>query len=305
MYRQLIDLMQRLISFLTQFLTKLFKSMKKVVLSIFSLSIVLIGLSIVLSSSSQGRAFAANAGNTGAPGESTVCGSCHAGGSFTSTTYQIELLDSQNNVVNSYIPGNVYTLRGSFTTPIGGISPPRYGFQVVSLIGTNTAYNAWSSPSANARVASASNGRSYAEHRGPSASNVYTVNWTAPTAGSGNVTFYSAANGVNRNSNTSGDNSFRNQITISESISTGISNVESVSDFLLYPNPVKNVLYITGAPDFKGALSIIDQSGKVVLVAPFNGPQLTLQMGDLSNGLYFVRAESTTGELLVNKIIKQ
>lgn len=279
--------------------------MKRVLLSVFTLTIALIGLSILLSSSSQGRAFAANAGNTGAPGEATVCGNCHTGGGFSSTSYQIELLDSQNNVVNSYIPGNVYTLRGSFATPIGGSAPPRYGFQVVSLIGNNTAYNAWSSPSGNARVSSANNGRSYTEHRGPSAANTYTVSWTAPSAGSGNVTFYSAANGVNRNSNTSGDNSFRVQTTLTENINTGLSNAERVENFQIYPNPVKNDLFISGAKYLIGSLSIIDQSGKIVKAAPFNGQKLSMQMNDLSNGIYFVRLESASGELIVEKLIKQ
>ena len=278
--------------------------MKRIVLSVFSLSIVLIGLSIVLSSSSQGRAFATNAGNTGAPGESIRCSNCHTGGNFSTTTYQIELLDSSNNPVSSYIPGYVYTLRGSFSTPTGNPRPTRYGFQVVSLVGTNTTYNAWSNASTNARIASASNGRSYTEHRGPSSSGTYTVNWTAPVVGTGSVTFYSASNGVNLNSGTSGDNGYATQLTITENISTDLIDLNEVSEFNLYPNPVQKELFISSSKPIIGELMIFDQTRKVVRSRQFVSSSIFVNMEDLPNGLYFLQLVDQSGNRINMKVVK-
>ena len=278
--------------------------MKNIILSIFSLSIVLIGLSILLSSSSQGRAFAANSGNTGAPGETIRCSNCHGGGSFRNTTYLIEVLDSSNNVVSSYTPGYVYTLIGTFNTTIGFPAPPAYGFQVVSLTGTNTPYNAWSNASPNARIDLTSGGRSYTEQRGPSSSNTFTVNWTAPPVGTGNITFYSAANGVNLNRGTSGDNSFSTQLTLTENIATNLVDRNINADLSLYPNPVQNELSIKSTTPIIGQLMIFDKTGKIVRSRQFISSSLIVKMEDLPNGLYFVRMIDQNGKMINKKVVK-
>ena len=83
--------------------------MKKTLLSLFGISIALIGLQVLLVSSSNGRAFIANSGNTGAPGESQTCRSCHGTG-FSTTVTLVVSKDSAlgNPVSSSYIPGDVY-----------------------------------------------------------------------------------------------------------------------------------------------------------------------------------------------------
>ncbi|MEQ8909658.1 MAG: choice-of-anchor V domain-containing protein [Vicingaceae bacterium] len=281
--------------------------MKKTLQSIFLLSLALISIKVLLSSSSQGRANAANSGNTGAPSESQVCGSCHTGGSFGATTYQIQLLDNSNNPVNSYVPGSVYTLRGSYNTPIGNNAPTRYGFQVVSLIDNNNAtYNAWSSPSANAQIASAANGRSYTEHDGPSASNSYTVSWTAPPAGSGSVTFYSAANGVNLNGGTRGDNGYSDQLTITENTSTSLAETKQAEVVNFYPNPVKETLFLTTTQLLNTELVIYDLSGSKVKSIALNANQKeSVDMSQLSKGIYFLRWADQAGRFYSKKLIKQ
>ncbi|MAY83538.1 MAG: hypothetical protein CMP59_05320 [Flavobacteriales bacterium] len=279
---------------------------KRLLLSSFTLVLALMAISIILSSSSNGRAFAGNSGNTGAPGEPTTCGSCHAGGSYGATTYQIELLDSNNRVVSSYNPGDVYTLRGTFTTPSGNLVPAAYGFQVVSLINTNGTYNAWSSPSANTRIASAFNGRSYAEQNGPITNNTFSVSWTAPSQGSGPVDFYSASNGINNNRGTSGDNGYSDQLTITENVSTAINEVNLNDYFNFYPNPVRNTLNVENANDGLISLRIFDYQGRQQAVHTINGTsQKSIDLSNLSDGLYLIQLEDQSGNKAVQKLIKQ
>lgn len=68
-------------------------------------------------------------------------------------------------------------------------------------------------------------GRPYLEHaNGPSATGVFQALWTAPNAGSGNVTFYGIGLGVNQNGGTSGDNiSTPFSQTLTESVPTTVN----------------------------------------------------------------------------------
>lgn len=282
--------------------------MKRIILPLFALTITLTAISIILTSSSQGRAFAANSGNTGAPGETLVCGNCHGGGSFGNTSYQIELLDSNNNAVNSYIPGSVYTLRGTFTTPTGSTNPSAYGFQVVSLLATNSSnYNAWSSPSSNVRIASSSsNSRSYAEHNGPSSSPIYTVSWTAPPVGSGSVDFYSASNGVNLNRGTSGDNGYTDQLTITENVSTNLLTSEKLNRVNTFPNPVSDLLYVDPAGFNQLTLMLFDLKGALIQTLNISSNQVSnLDLSNLSSGIYLLRIEDQQGNGINKKLVKQ
>ncbi len=58
----------------------------------------------------------------------------------------------------------------------------------------------------NYKIATIPNGRTYAEHDNVSTPNIFNVVWTAPAAGTGNVT-YAAGNAVDKNGLNSGDGS--------------------------------------------------------------------------------------------------
>jgi len=279
--------------------------MLKTIYTLFFGSLLLIGTQIFLSSSSNGRAFSANDGNTGAPNEGQTCRSCHGNG--FGTTVVIEIRNSVGSRVTSYIPGDVYELIVDVNTTS---TPSRFGFQIVSLSQNNGAYNAWSNPSANTRIANASNGRSYAEHRGKSTTNSFKVDWTAPASGTGDITFYAGGAAVNNNGNTSGDGGNTTSLIVTEKVSTTIDeNVYKVG-FNVSPNPVNDQLTLSNLSNtaFIGKLNIVNMLGSVLVskqVMIGSLANYTTDLSDLEAGVYFIQWIEKNGQQRVQRFVKQ
>lgn len=171
----------------------------------------------IFASNSNGRATAANSGNTGAPGENT-CGQCHNGGNFgASVTIQVF---AEGSIVptTQYYAGNTYTVRVTVNNTMG--SPGGYGFQLTALSGSeNTPVSGYSNLASNVKqktitVQNAFTGRTYLEHNGVTTNNVFQFNWTAPADLADAVTFYAAGNVVNGTGSTSGDAVANTSLTI-------------------------------------------------------------------------------------------
>ena len=157
---------------------------------------------------SSGPASVNGQGYTGAPGESgTVCGNCHTGGTFGTPTATLLITDGMGTPVNSYTAGETYQI--SLTAVPGSGSPSGYGFQLTVLDGSDNDVASFSNPSANAKISNATNvagGRTYAEHNSTSATSTFTVDWVAPSGGTGDLTFYYNVNLVDGTGGTSNDN---------------------------------------------------------------------------------------------------
>lgn len=202
---------------------------KNIIFTLFGLAFI----AFLFTSSSGGRASAAGSANTGAPGETTTCSGCHSGGSYNpSISIQI-FQQGTTTAVTQYTAGTTYDMK--VTLSASG-SPGGYGFQMVALKNTgNTNAGTWSSPGSNTKIASVGT-RSYVEHGVNStfsATNNFTMKWTAPAAGTGAVTFYSAGNVVNGTGNTSGDSPVAGTLSITESIpnvSAGTASNISITD---------------------------------------------------------------------------
>jgi hypothetical protein len=262
--------------------------MRKTIHTLFFGSLLFIGGSILLTSSSNGRAFAANDGNTGAPGEGQTCRSCHGGG--FGTTVSITLKDSTGFPVTDYIPGNVYDVDVSINTTG---TAQRYGFQMVTLTSNAIPYNAWSQPSANTRIASAGQ-RDYAEHRGKSTTSSFSTKWTAPVAGTGDIVFYAGGAAVNNDGSTSGDGGNTTSLTISEDISTSISAFSLTEKLVFFPNPVEDQLLIknTHSELLVGLIRIIDLNGKLISEQSLtveSNKQNVLDLSSLKAGVYMAQ----------------
>lgn len=166
--------------------------------------VMLITASIAVSANSGGRATVANSGNTGAPGESVVCGTCHATSTaFGDISAQMDVIDGLGMPATLLIPDQVYTIT---ITVLHTGAPAGFGFQATVLDQDNRSVGTLSNPSSNTQFAqtTGADGRAYAEHNGVSPSNTFSFDWTAPT-GTGVITFYVTATAVNGNGATSGD----------------------------------------------------------------------------------------------------
>lgn len=169
---------------------------------------------------SGGLAAVQNQDRTGSPVSSGLCMACHSGGSF-GANFQIEVRDAGNNVVTSYTPGAQYTVE--YTVSASSGSPSGYGMQAAILDASNSnAGNQTTVNTANTQV-SIVGGRQLLEQQGASTTGFFSVDWTAPSAGTGTVTLYGNGIAINGNGGTSGDNGTSTvTLSLTEDIPTAI-----------------------------------------------------------------------------------
>ncbi len=274
--------------------------------------------SVLFIASKDGRAFSQGLGNTGAPGDETnsngtakTCQSCHNTSSMIQVTLDIEVMDGSGNVITEYAPDQTYDVKVTVNS-VGSATPAGFGFQLLCLkapLGQNgDNWQAFSNPANNVRVAVASsNGRQYAEHKGPSASNEFMVKWTAPAVGTGTITFYSCGNGVNLNDSSSGDNAACNQLQLTEGDPVATKDLAEEVSLNIFPNPVDAVLNLEIDSRISGTfeMRIFNLFGQLVKVDQIDliigENKKYLNVSDLMEGSYLLHV--TNGEKMTSRRI--
>jgi hypothetical protein len=186
------------------------------------------------------------------------------------------------------------TVDNSMGAPVG------YGFQMICLDSDDDNYNGWSNPSANAQL-STSAGRNYVEHDGISSSNTFSVDWTAPSEGTGEVTFYLGGNAVNGANGTGGDRAAIDAFSFDEmpaDTATGIAMLPE-PEFALFPIPAGDVIHVIGAEDGQ-QITVHSMNGAMVLRTNIEGG--TVSLSDLKPGFYLVEIESLKGTRKIFKL---
>lgn len=199
--------------FFTNF--KFFYCMKKIFWILFNILLVQIIATInfvdVHSNNSS-----APLGYTGSPNEnnSRTCssqnGGCHSG---SGTTFQSDMI-SINIPDCGYIPGETY----SVTLTVSSIGRNEFGFSVSPQFSDGLTAGTMIASSGTQLNGS---GR-YLTHTSAGTiesspnTRVWTFDWIAPQAGSGNVVFYAAFNASNNNDSSTGDLIFNSNLTIFE-----------------------------------------------------------------------------------------
>ncbi|MDA0812713.1 MAG: hypothetical protein O3C21_10030, partial [Verrucomicrobia bacterium] len=174
---------------------------------LFLLALIIIAFAL-LPKSALGSSATPPVNTTGAPGHSS-CTQCHSGGRGTGN---VALVFSGGAV---YEPGQKYTLQVAITEA----NQRRFGFSMVARDSDNDRVNvgAWSPGGNDTQVHGSQN--SIASHRNAptgNGSHTFTVNWTAPANGVGDVTFYVAGNAANSNNSSSGDSIYLKQVIIGQ-----------------------------------------------------------------------------------------
>lgn len=85
------------------------------------------------------------------------------------------------------------------------------------------------------------------------------------------------------------------------------SNSNGVQEFKVYPNPAQNELYITPATDMevtKVSLYAID--GKMIMeyIPEMDSKAYTLNISSVTQGVYILNVETTSGEVISSKVVK-
>ncbi len=178
------------------------------------------------------------AGATNSPFDGASCAysGCHSSHPLQSAKPWI----TSNIPPTGYIGGSIYTLTAKavytgFTSFGFEISPQTpAGAKLGSLIVTNATTTQLVAHSGLQYIEQTQNGYQGAD------SLVWTFNWKAPAAGTGNVTFYGCFNCGNGNSNASGTYVFPATLTVQENTTDGINTIVSDNtSFSIFPNPAK------------------------------------------------------------------
>lgn len=262
----------------------------------------------------NGRAASQGRGNTGAPGDETSLGSpktcmnCHNQGPITASV-AITVLDAANQPVTQYHPGQQYTATVKITA--SGANLQGYGFQMIALRDAgNTDLDGFSDTNPNNyKIATIANGRTYAEHDNISSTNTFSVKWTAPVAGTGNVTFYASGNGVNANGTTGGDGAGFFSLKLTEAaVSPAQEPTKAPVTLHVSPNPVSGeaLLDLGELPSGACRLRAFDAAAHLVWDAEWTEPPLgkiTLPTAEWSPGVYLIHLEGAKFRGIV-KVVK-
>lgn len=234
-------------------------------------------------------------GYTNSPGDGTkTCRTCHGPGAVT----------VKQNVITTNIPASGYVPNTTYTVTIAYTEQGRskYGFEATSENSANAKKGTFSTANTNCRTIGTS--RITHTSAGSTASGgTFVFNWTAPSAGSGAITFYAVLNATNSNSNDDGgDNIYTTTAVVTENTSSGIADYISAlgSTIELAPNPVVDVLNLRVPAEF-GTVSkfeVYDLNGKMLLYTPTS----TINVSALPAGTYIVKVNGE--QMAIKRFVK-
>ncbi len=238
----------------------------------------------------------APSGNTNSPGDGKTCAqtNCHGG-----STIDRSGLITHNIGAEGYTPGQTYTFTAQVDT--GGST---FGFQV-------SPQDASGNPLGSITITDATNtkitgGGKYVSHTLAgilgTVPHTWSFEWTAPSAGTGPVTFYGAFNCADGDGTASGDKIFTTSVEIQENQISGISanTTDLGPSLVLYPNPVQDVMNVSFSLDKTTEVDVrlIDINGRTLeVIHQGSYPVGTFQQAvDMRypSGIYFVRIVKDT-----------
>ncbi|NQV53297.1 MAG: T9SS type A sorting domain-containing protein [Flavobacteriales bacterium] len=260
-------------------------------------SFILVIGGIILTSNANGPASNGNRA-TNAPGDgATKCTSCHTGGSFGDVSIDLTVNDGNGAEVSEYAPDEVYSVSVNVSSSMG--TPSGHGFQAIALEDAgDTPLNGFSNAGSGVQF-SVSSSRQYAEHSGPSASGAFAFDWTAPSAGTGSVTFYMGANAVNVNGSNGGDNAVLFEVSFAEMADTNDTNsnqppagIFAISAqeaaIQVFPNPVQGIVQLKGLASNQ-IVEVYSIKGEWILSEKVMAN--TMDLSSLQSGVYILRSE--------------
>ncbi len=233
---------------------------------------------------------------TGSPVSPGYCGvsDCHGGGDF-GTDVAIQLLDENSDPVAEYTPATTYTLRIS----IAATGAAGFGFQAVALTESNAGAGEFGDPADGIQVITISE-RDYAEHSSRSSTPNFEIDWTAPEAGSGTITFYAAGNAVNGDSDFTGDDPDTSSLVITEGLSSGLRDqIASRLNLRIFPSLTQSAVTAQWSGEVTAEkIAIHDLTGQPYYIENIKSgsiSEMNIPVYNLPAGIYFVRLLSNEG----------
>lgn len=211
---------------------------------------------------------------TGSPGDGADCSQCH-GGTATTTAGLI----TSNIPTSGYIAGQTYQITAMNNLSGSG----EYGFEVSPQNATGTQLGTLVAGTGTELV---SGGTKYiTQSNSNSSTNSWTFNWIAPTAGTGEVTFYGAMARDYTGPTT------LSTLVVQEALNTGLIDNQAFANVLTgISNGLITVVLKTNTT--KAKISVFDLSGRRILSTSVSGEGSYQLDQTFSTGVYIVMIES-------------
>jgi len=197
---------------------------------IFLSTLFLMTLVLFFSETKEGHGYSTTppTNRTGAPGQSQ-CSGCH--GTNSPMVADITFMNPDGDV---YEPGETYDIEVSIGAPFAS----KYGFSMLSWNSVDIFVGDWIASGDNTQVYGGGN---YVGHDSAPANQggntTYSIQWTAPGAGTGDVTLYAGAVAGNGNGSTSGDGGMSISLDLTEAMAVEmpVNVASSLTAFLEGP----------------------------------------------------------------------
>jgi len=278
--------------------------MKRAVIYFFPFTVILVIIYSFNSVSGDCDSPLIGAGHAADPGNPS-CTGCHGGDDNTGIA---GLSFTIGGGITTYKPDSTYTVFVNISQP--GLD--KFGFEITALNTSNNAAGI-NTLTDELRTRTTSEGtRDYVTSTPCGAdalmpgNNNWSFDWTAPSAGAGDVTFYLAALAANHSHNTSGDSTYTKTQTISEKIATEIYDNKINDDIQIYPNPADEILIIQLQEAIYGEVELYNAAGENVYAVKVSATDNIIEINTYSllEGIYFIKLKDT-GKIITKKIIIQ
>lgn len=115
------------------------------------------------------------------------------------------------------------------------------------------------------------------------------VTWTAPAAGTGDITFYGVINGVNGNGAADAGDTYTLKTTmLQENLSVSVEEISILSSVSIFPNPANNTINIRLEENNLYNYSIYGIDGSATSTGSISG-NATIDIAELAAGSYFIK----------------
>ncbi len=139
----------------------------------------------------------------------------------------------------------------------------------------------------------------------------WSFNWTAPEAGSGEITFFAALNAADGNNRTSGDVIYISKLSLNENTSSGVHGLHLDENiFKVYQTLDPNTLIVDFSEQDQDlrSIRIFDMTGKMLVsrnVSGFGQGPESLNIQDLNPNIYLIQIQTDKNlfskKILINK----
>lgn len=242
-------------------------------------------------------------GRTGSPGDGN--NTCAISGCHTGSAVQTRAgIITSNIPVEGYTPGQKYTITATTNS-----TRQNFGFQISpqsmsgALLGVMTITN----PSETKLTGAGKYITHTATAQSSTGEKAWSFDWTAPAAGTGNVTFYGCFNYANGDGGTGGDSIVRSTLVVSEKLLSGVeANAFTKLGFNIFPMPASQELNLKNNHNvYVSSVQIFDISGKLMMSKEVETDgAIKLNIENLPMGTYLINISDSNKSLATSKFIK-